>query len=461
MPTNTAVVQDALLASMQYVADPLADATVSAILGPWEEQYGASDTGQLKAVQATRWAKLAIVSAQMQQWESNGRLADWQPGNDLPPEIARALQNYLKAGSALPAWADTGKIARAEKLFYDYGVLSCTLLFCASLPECYVIPDLSAVLHAAGQLEAHTEYRIRSTAAMIFPVMLHGGLTDAQGSGIAQILKVRLIHATIRNLILRGSPEDAIQALNASGATRGMASAAALPALPELGSSDNLYKILLAHGWDTAKDGLPCNQEELAYTLLTFSYVFLQGMRKLGIGLSSEDEQAYLHTWNVVGHVLGIQDGLMAHGMEQSKALFDAMQARGRAAPVEPDPRPGLGRALINTMRRSIPLPLVKSFPVLLTRYLCGKQTARDLGIDGHVSLLARAVFAACMLLVRSLDWLLRLVIPRFSLASAITRFFGYQMISTLLLDQTRPLNLPTDLLGKINDTVRRWRNKR
>jgi hypothetical protein len=64
------------------------------------------------------------------------------------------------------------------------------------------------VLHVAGQLEAHTEHRIRQTAAMVFPVMLRGGLTDPSGCGVAQVLKVRLIHATIRHLILHGDPEQ-------------------------------------------------------------------------------------------------------------------------------------------------------------------------------------------------------------------------------------------------------------
>jgi hypothetical protein len=78
----------------------------------------------------------------------------------------------------------------------EYGALSVTMLFCSSLPECYVIPDLAAVLHATGQLETHTDYRIRATGAMIFPVMMAGGLTAPDGGGIAQILKVRLIHHT-------------------------------------------------------------------------------------------------------------------------------------------------------------------------------------------------------------------------------------------------------------------------
>ena len=46
--------------------------------------------------------------------------------------------------------------------------------------------------------------------------------------------------------------------------------------------------------------------------LLTFSYVMVRGWKHLGITLSSEEERAYLHCWNVVGHVLGIRDELLA-----------------------------------------------------------------------------------------------------------------------------------------------------
>ena len=33
----------------------------------------------------------------------------------------------------------------------------------------------------------------------------------------------------------------------------------------------------------------------------------LRGMRTMGLGLPAADEDAFLHAWNVVGHVLGVQ----------------------------------------------------------------------------------------------------------------------------------------------------------
>jgi hypothetical protein len=430
-----------LLDTTQQRADPLADTTIARILGPWRPAPQEATAAQWLAANAGHWQRIAQVNQLFNQWTDNASLNQWQP-QGAPPDVVDPLRAYVQAAQSLPDWADPARIARAETLFMDYGALSCILLFCSSLPECYVVPDLSAVLHVAGQLEAHTEYRIRATAAMIFPVMMKGGLTTPQGSGIAQVLKVRLIHATIRNLILRGDPQDA---------------PAQTPPLPALVGSQNMHQALYAHGWNTASDGLPCNQEELAYTLLTFGYVFLRSMRRLGLGLRPDDELAYLHAWNVMGHVLGIERALMVDTMEEGEALFARMQARGRAQPVSPDPRPGLGQALMNTMEQVIPLRLFKPFPVLMTRYLCGGATMTDLGIAGRVSWLSRLLFALLMLVARVIDGVVRLVLPEFSISRFITRVLGYQFMSKILMDQTRPLKLPTHLLNSVDTMMEGW----
>ncbi len=446
-------VSDARLAQSQYAADPLADDTMNRILGPWNSKPTPQNI-------AGHFVKITQVNRQFDQWTQNRSLADWHSADKtLPPDINAALQHYLREGQSLPAWADHAKIERAEVLFMDYGALSCTLLFCASLPECYVIPDLSAVLHAAGQLEQHTDYRIRSTAAMIFPVMMKGGLGQPDGSGVAQILKVRLIHATIRNLILRGAPADALAAL---GDQLYVASAGIVPPLEhfagrEESQKQNMHQVLLAHGWRVGADGLPCNQEELAYTLLTFGYVFLRSMRQLGLGLSASDEEAYLHCWNVVGHVLGIRRELLVDTMAQAEALLAQMQVRGRANPWQPDPRPALGAALMNTMERVIPFRALKGFPVLLTRYLCGTISAREIGVSANVSWASYALFALGMGLARIIDTVVRWLLPEFSISRFFTRVVGYHLMSRVLLDQTRPLKLPVHLLNQVSQAMEPW----
>lgn len=429
--------RDALpLTSPSMRADPPADDAVARMLA------GADGPHALAS-------RVAAINREIMRWECNGDLSRWEPGPDLDPQLATALKDYLARCPLLPDWADPIKIERAETLFMDMSMLSCTLLFCASLPECYVLPDLSAVLHAAGQLERHTDYRIRSTAAMIFPVMMRGGLTSAEGGGVAQALKVRLIHATIRHLILRGTPPRA-----------GLETMAPLPPLQPLApAGGGMYHVLYAHGWDSAHDGLPCNQEQLAYTLLTFHYVFLRGLRQLGLGLKRADEEAYLHAWNVLGHLLGIERELMAWNMKDAEARFAEIQARGRTQLRQPDPRPLLAAALMREMEDQIPPRLLKPFPRLLTRHLCGSDASVHLGLNAHVSPVSRLLFRLGLGAVRALDTVVRLFLPGFSIARMLTRAIGYRLVTRFLMDQTRPLRLPDALLGQVEHTLDAWRH--
>lgn len=423
------------LAPFLRQADPLADRTVAAIVGPWAAGAAVVGAGA---------QRLAQVNRAFGAWTHNAALADdWGAATPTDPAVAQALKDYVAQGAGLPAWADPRKIARAEAIFMEQGPLSCTLLFCASLPECYVLPQLAEVLHIAGQLEQHTEHRIRQTAAMVFPVMMKGGLTDPEGGGVAQVLKVRLIHATIRHLILRGDPEAVAHRV--------------APLAGAGGAGGSMYAALAAHGWDVDAQGLPCSQAELAYTLLTFSHTVLQGLRTLGQGLPRADEEAYLHAWNVVGHVLGVRQELMAWSMEEAERLFGRLQAQAGLLPGQADPRPALGRALMDALARSIRLPVLRRLPVPLTRWLVGTRTAGLVGVNERVRWPVGLVFLGARLLTGLVDGVLALVWPGFSLSRLFTRVIGYHLLTRFLLDQTRPLALPERVLQPMRATVAAW----
>ena len=434
---------EATLDEMQWIADPPADRAVATLLD------GAGPDEVAPRVDA--------LNAALRAWASNRDVAAWRAAPGTAPAVAAALAGFLPVAAALPPWADAAKIDRAGQLFMDHGALSVTLLFCASLPECYVVPDLAAVLHATGQLEDRAEHRIRTTGAMIFPVMMRGGLLAPDGAGVAQVLKVRLIHATIRHLILRASPERALAA-SREGDGRVAPRVQAHP-------NPTMSQALCAMGWDLPTRGLPNNQEELAYTLLTFSYVFLRSLHRLGIAFPEDDEIAYLHAWNVAGHFLGIRRELMADTMDEAAALFATMQARGRrdavARPDERDARPALAAALMQAMQSVFPEGAARDFPVLLTRHLLEPASNADLGLDGRVPWTSKAWFAALMAGARAIDATARVAFPRFSLSRLVTRAIGYRLTCRLLMGETRPLAVPAALRPGIRSLVATWGSDR
>jgi hypothetical protein len=218
-------------------------------------------------------------------------------------------------------------------------------------------------------------------------------------------------------------------------------------------------QVLYAHGWDIDRLGLPCNQEELGYTLLTFNYVFLQGLRRLGLRLDQGDEEAYMHAWNVLGAVLGIEREQMTDTMADAERMFTAIQAQARVLQRKDDPRPALAGALMANIQRYLPLRILKPFPVLLTRHLIGKASSRDLGLDKRVSLLSRGLFVLVFGFIRGVDAIARLVFPGFSISRLVTRILGYNLTVKLLMDETRPLKLPDTLLGEVGDAVHAWHN--
>jgi hypothetical protein len=319
------------------------------------------------------------------------------------------------------------------------------------------VPDLADVLQTTGQLDKRAEHRIRATGAMIFPVMMEGGLTRPEGAGIAQVLKVRLIHAMVRNLILRGSPEAAVAKLRASND----AAAACVAGLCAVQPGDSFSRALHVRGWDLAANAVPNNQEELAYTLLTFSYVFLRSMRRLAIPFTREQEEDYLHAWNVAGHYLGIRRTLMVDTMEEAAALFARMQARGRAdwtrKAGQPDPRPPLAAALMDAMKSVIPPGPFQSFPVLLARRLLERQSVKDLGLDARVSWPAKTLFSMIMGTARGIDTAVRLAVPDFSISRMLTRAIGYRLTCALLMSQTRELSVPERLRPGIRSLIGGW----
>jgi hypothetical protein len=258
--------------------------------------------------------------------------------DDLPSDqLPQGIREYLAISAQLPLWADRACMQAGERVFWRYGPEIIMALFCYGLPSCYAAAKGVQVLALTTRLFSNPTRRVIETAQMVIDVMAPGGLA-AHGRGVRTAQKVRLMHAAVRYQL----------------ATHGL--------------------------WNPAWDR-PINQEDLAGTLLAFSWVCLDGLRQMGFELSVDEAESYLHSWNVVGHLLGIQEALLPTQVAHAEALVRAIQRRQYAACAEGQM---MTQALVAMMQYHLPGNIFDAFPAALIRLLLGEEYADVLAVERH-----------------------------------------------------------------------------
>ena len=251
----------------------------------------------------------------------------------VPEDFPPCIQRYIEKSETLPDWADENKVKQAEDFFARNGMtIGMTLLF-SSLPMCYACAKGVQVLNLTARLETDAKRRVAETSQMIIHIMVPGGLSPT-GRGIAEGQKVRLMHAAVRHLILQSGR------------------------------------------WDPSW-GAPINQEDMAGTLLSFSRIPIASLEKLGVKVLPEEAEGYLHSWNIVGHIMGVRGEMLPNNTDEAKELvgligernFEASQA-GRE----------MTSALIEMVDETLPGSIFKGFPATMIRFLNGDQIADIVG---------------------------------------------------------------------------------
>jgi hypothetical protein len=187
--------------------------------------------------------------------------------------------------------------------------------------------------------------------------MAPGGLPPG-GRGIRSIQKVRLLHATIRHLLHES-------------------------------------------GWDTETLGEPINQEDMAGTLMSFSVALLDGLDLLGIKVPRERKEAYLHSWKVVGHVLGLRPEFLPADVDEAGALTDRILAR-HTGPSEAGE--ALTTALIDFVRGRARSSFLRGMLSYMILYFTSEKIAAALGVHAHHDRMDDVVLSLCRFAGRWID---------------------------------------------------------
>jgi hypothetical protein len=276
----------------------------------------------------------------------------------------------------VPSWVDERRLARASEIWDENMLAIIGVLYAASLPSCYLIANGIPTLYDTGKL-GKPEFiyqRIYETGLMLDAVMEPRGLhvfsdiagpdgKPAQryvwGKGYIAARKVRLLHASMRGMLLFPQILKERQAHAGSEFRK--------TSLGELTSELKPY--------DREKLGVPVNQEDLAYTLLTFGYTIPVGLKKWGCRLSDEDCEAFLHAWCLVGHIMGVRDDLLPDDFAAAERYYAQVKVRqARKSPQGPK----LTAVLEGFLANYLPGYMKKSVPwMLITTQLTAEEASK------------------------------------------------------------------------------------
>ncbi|MCK7624465.1 DUF2236 domain-containing protein [Streptomyces sp. RS10V-4] len=210
----------------------------------------------------------ALVSELIEKKEVDGvnglfrTIGTLKPGQDnghLPPR----LREFLEVAAAEPPGWSEADVKAAEGFFAHHHGEASMLQGTVGLIGTYLSPTGAFTLRSTGRLGGveGPGRRLSQSSRLFLDMGNRGALRD--GSLAATVTKVRLVHASVRQLHKKSGE------------------------------------------WDYAKWGEPVSQKYTTGAACVFSTQILQAMKHLGINVSRADAHGFVCAWHYVNHYLG------------------------------------------------------------------------------------------------------------------------------------------------------------
>lgn len=218
------------------------------------------------------------------------------------PQVPDSLRSLFKQLEHVPFWVDRQRCNLGGATFLRCR-LGFSVLALLSLPLIYSWPAGNKALALSGQLTHRASQRLKDTTRYVYAVCQPDGLSR-YSEGFAMTVRVRLIHAQVRRLLL------------ASGK------------------------------WRSDEWGAPINQCHMAGTNLMFSAGALDGLTRIGYRFERAEREALIHLWRYAGYLLGVEPELLIADEFEGHRLLDLMFA------FEPEPDDD-SRALVDALMQT------------------------------------------------------------------------------------------------------------
>jgi hypothetical protein len=215
----------------------------------------------------------------------------------IPPEAPAPLREFMATTGELPPDVDVARLERGGHVFFRHAVPAAIVLLASSLPRGYAAPCLCEILGISRDLQRHPYDRLMGVLQLLVNIS-NAKAFKPRGRAVLTAQKLRLLHAGVRSIAPRYRP-----------------------------------------GY-TERFGVPVNHEDMLGTVMGFSWLVLDGMRRLGLGLTAQHEEDYYYLWRVFSLLMGIHppgrphdDSLIPASVADAEAFYASYARRNDSGP--------------------------------------------------------------------------------------------------------------------------------
>src|SRR4051794_36911616 len=200
----------------------------------------------------------AAVNALLRPWTANGQA--------VPAGLPDDLREFIEDARRLPAWADVATLEAAVEFNKKRGTyLGVAYGFVSGMMSTVIPHEARAVYYSKGG--ADMKRRISRTAKFGYDIGSLGGFHDPGGEMIVTAVKTRMAHAGVRHLLPQSS-----------------------------------------HWKGVADEDKPISQRDILVTWHSLPTSVMRSMKQWGVSVPAAEADAFLHSWQVAAHMLGVRD---------------------------------------------------------------------------------------------------------------------------------------------------------
>ncbi|KAH7067693.1 hypothetical protein BKA63DRAFT_423848 [Paraphoma chrysanthemicola] len=272
------------------------------------------------------------------------------------------MQTLWEEVNTVPSWVDWDQIKRGQEVFYRYapgaiaGFAFQELL--ATTGSSY--RPAETLVRTGGHSVKLAKHRLFETFQLMLQVTRSLDSVKPGGEGFASAVRVRLLHASVRNRILK------LQSQRAS------------------------Y-------FDTGKFGVPINELDSMQSVCAFSTNLVwRTLPRQGIYVRHQEALDYIALWRWVGYILGTP----YHILETPAKAHGAMESLMYACMAPSKNSRALAQNLLSALDGVSPLYAPKEFFIAGTRHINGDQICDEIGLSKPGLYWKAVILGQCWLLM-------------------------------------------------------------